>query len=179
MSHRESLTRLAVALCKKESMKTRILHTKFWKDRFITNLEPLERLVFNYLITNEYVNIIHIYECPDGQILLDTGVERGVLESCKKKFEQAKKIYFKNGWVCLSNACKYETYAGIDNEACKVSLLYEMGRETADYFNTRLYTPLYSDYNTEIRNKKLEMINKKSKSRKQKLEDINKFKKEF
>jgi hypothetical protein len=158
-------------------MKTRILHTKFWKDRFICSLTPVEKLLFNYFITNEYVNIIHIYELRDEQIILDTGIDRGILERCKEKFEKAKKIFFKDGFVCLRNACKYESYTGDKNNECRIRLLRQLGQELSDYFNTRIDTPMYRDYNTEIRNHKSEVINQKEEIRRKLLLDgLNKQK---
>ncbi len=93
-------------------MKTRIIHTKFWKDTFVSDLNPSEKLIFLYLLTNDRVNIIHCYECADREILFDTGVTRDALESAKVKLSASGKVHFFHSYVFLANAEKYEQYRG-------------------------------------------------------------------
>lgn len=104
-------------------MKTRIIHTKFWKDTFVSDLNPSEKLIFLYLLTNDRVNIIHCYECADREILFDTGVTRDALESAKIKLSAGGKVYFFQNYVFLANAEKYEQYRGE---------LSEKGRQTQE-----------------------------------------------
>lgn len=115
-------------------MKTRIIHTKFWKDDYIVSLTSEEKMMFIYFITNEYVNILHLYYLPDRVILFDTGIDRGMLDLIKQKFQNDKKIYFKDGWVFLRNAHRYESYEGEKNNACKEKILKECGKKIRDWY---------------------------------------------
>lgn len=143
-------------------MKTRIIHTKFWADDYISDLSPLEKLVFIYYLTNDRVNIIHCFECPDKYVLVDTGVSREVLQRCKDKFQTDNKMRFYNGYVQLLNAGKFERYVGEDNEKKKAKLLEEMSVDVLSWYNNKNNTPVERDvtpvytgtinHNTEIIN---------------------------
>lgn len=147
-------------------MKTRILQTKFWDDNFIFSLSPLEKLIFLYYLTNSKVNIIHCYECPDGQVISSIGVSIGVLKKAQDKFRQAGKIDFYNGYVKLLNAKKYETYSGDKNEGAKENLIKEMSPDILAWYNNPFDTPIDRgmDRGTMIPpiNHKSETINHKS-----------------
>lgn len=107
-------------------MKTRIIETKFWKDPYVVDLTSQERLLFLYFLTTEHVNIIHCYEITDREIEFDTGIDRGIIEVSKKKFDGDKKIAFLDNYVCLINAWKYESYTGELNNRAKIKLIKQM-----------------------------------------------------
>ena len=125
-------------------MKTRIIHTKFWKDDYVSSLSSEEKLMFLYFVTNEHVNILHLYYCPDRLIMFDTGIDRGILEKIKKKFEQDKKVYFRDGWIFLRNAHRYESYEGEKNDECKRKILKECGKTIKEWYRG-IYTPMDRD----------------------------------
>jgi len=85
-------------------MKTRILHTRFWSDSFVSTLSHKEKLFFVYLLTNEKVNIIGAYELPDKYIKNDLDLTQPELTAFKKKLMEGGKILFKDGWVRIINA---------------------------------------------------------------------------
>jgi hypothetical protein len=146
-------------------MKTRIIYTKVWKDKFFASLTPTEKLLFIYLLTNERVNIIHCYELTEREVLFDTGVDRDTYRGLKEKLEKADKVYFYKDWVYLRNASKYESYTGESNERAKEKIEQEMSTDVFDWYSNILDTPLYTPLHTpragtinkksEIRNKKL------------------------
>ena len=131
-----------IGIKKGESVKTRIIQTKFWMDDFVSSLTSLEKLIFNYYLTNDKVNIIHCYECPDTYVLVATGVSRGVLEGCKQKLSSANKVKFYKGYVHLVNADRYEKYTGGDNDTAKEKLLSEMSSDVLDWYNNKTETPV-------------------------------------
>lgn len=102
-------------------MKNRMVNTKFWSDTYIANLDPLEKLLFLYFITNPYTNICGIYEIPLKQIALDTGIDRENLEKVLlPRFKKAAKVYYIQGWVYIKNFLKHQkasgnVQAGIEN----------------------------------------------------------------
>lgn len=91
-------------------MKTRIIHTRIWKDNYFHSLDRDERLVFLFLITNEGVNMSGIYELVDEEVCLWTGVTKEKLQDIKKTLMLGKKFFFKNGWVKIINHEKYNKY---------------------------------------------------------------------
>lgn len=116
-------------------MKTRILHTKFWKDGFVASLAPEEKLVFNYYLTSEKVNILHLYECPDREVLFDTGVTQKTLERVKEKLQAAGKVYFFKDFIYIKNADRYENYTGDTYKKAKSEILKQCGDEITAWYN--------------------------------------------
>lgn len=125
-------------------MKTRIIQTKFWEDSFISSLTAIEKLIFLYYLTNEKVNIIFCYECPDKYAALDIGVSIEVLKKAQAKFAENGKMIFYKGYVKLLNADKYERYTGDKNEGAKQNLIREMSPDVLAWYNNVIDTPIYT-----------------------------------
>ncbi len=100
-------------------MKTRMIYTRFWHDNYISKLNPKEKLLFIYLITNEKVNICGIYELPDKYIKFDLGLRQIELDKIKQKFMENGKFLFIDGWVKILNYERYNRFLGEKNEKAK------------------------------------------------------------
>jgi hypothetical protein len=142
-------------------MKTKIFHTKIWSDSYFSSLTANEKVIFLYYVFNEKVNQLFFYECPNKYVLLDTGINRGILEKAKQKFQQDGKIAFYKDWVFLINAHKYENYNGEKNDTAKEKLKKVMSKDVLDWYNNVLDRGIDTGIkdtiqNTEIRNKRLE-----------------------
>lgn len=112
-------------------MKTRILHTRFWEDSYISQLKADEQLAFVYLLTNPRVNLCGIYELPDSQIFLPISKERW--QSIKEKFMADKKFIFIDGWVRIVNYEKYNCYTGEKNIVAREKELLQVKKEILEY----------------------------------------------
>ena len=89
-------------------MKTRILHTKVWKDDWYVKLSKDAKFLWLYLLTNDKINISGIYELSDREILFDTSLDTSVIESIKTELKP--KAIFCNGWVKIANVERYNKY---------------------------------------------------------------------
>ncbi len=90
-----------------------MINTRFWSDTYISSIDPLEKLLFLYFITNQYTNICGIYEIPLKQIALDTGLDRDNLEKVfLPRLAQAKKVYYIDGWIYIKNFLKHQKASG-------------------------------------------------------------------
>jgi hypothetical protein len=123
-------------------MISRVLFTCIYKDDFIASLTPEEKLLFIYFLTNEYVNIIHCYQCSSRTISFDTGIDTPIIEKAKQKFENAGKMFFYKDFIYLKNADRYETYTGIKNEEAKRKIILRMSKDLLDWYNNLLDTPI-------------------------------------
>lgn len=121
---------------KQTIMKRRSLETRFWKDSYIQSLTSNGKLLFNYLLMNEYVNIIHIYELPETYISLETGISIKQIRDLKDQFQRDGKFMFKDSWIKIVNSDKYEHYEGDTNEKAKVNLLKIIPSHILGYFDT-------------------------------------------
>jgi hypothetical protein len=93
--------------------KNRMINTKFWSDGWIINLDPLERYLYLYFLTNEHTNICGIYEIPIKQIALDTGIDReNLIRVLLPRFKESNKIYYINGWIYIKNFIKHQKASG-------------------------------------------------------------------
>lgn len=86
--------------------KNRMINTKFWDDAYSSNLDPIEKLLFLYFLTNTSTNICGIYEIPLKKIANETGVDKDMVEKVISRFEKDHKIYYRNGWCGLVNFIK-------------------------------------------------------------------------
>lgn len=145
-------------------MKTRIIHTEVWADGFFSDLNPDEKLLWLYLLTNETVNIIHLYRCPTHRISADTGLSVEKIKGIKSKFEKLGKAYFFEEFVFLKNAHKYESYTGDRNEIAKEKIFSKLSASVLAWYkailDTPMHTPIDGVYIPSI-NKKEEIINNK------------------
>jgi len=88
--------------------KRRIVNTAFWDDSYIITLNPLQKLLFLYLLTNPLTNILGIYEISDRRISFDTGIKQSVVNEIFKKFETDEKVLRKGGFVAIANFVKHQ-----------------------------------------------------------------------
>lgn len=88
--------------------KTRMIDTSFWDDPYIVSLDPIEKLLFIYFLTNPLTNIAGIYEITLKRIAFDTGIDRDTVLKILDRFEEAGKIYYRDGYVIIKNFIKHQ-----------------------------------------------------------------------
>lgn len=87
--------------------KSRNIDTRFWSDTWIqNNLNPLDRYLFIYLLTNERSTWCGVYEIPLKFIANETGIDRDEIERSMLP-RLAPKILYVDGWVVIKNFEKY------------------------------------------------------------------------
>lgn len=104
-------------------MKARLINTKFWSDTFISELNPLDRYLFLYFLTNEHTNIAGVYELPLKTISFETGMEIDMLKKMLKRL--TSRIMYIDGWVCIKNFQKNQSQSedvktGINREMSNI-----------------------------------------------------------
>ena len=88
--------------------KQRYLDTKFWDDNYIIKLDPVEKLIFIYCLTNPLTNILGIYEISLRRIAFDTGIDQDMVIKILGRFEKDNKIKYDNGYIVIKNFTKYQ-----------------------------------------------------------------------
>jgi predicted regulator of amino acid metabolism with ACT domain len=88
--------------------KQRMINTRFWEDGYTSNLDPIEKLLFLYFLTNTSTNICGFYEIPLKKIASDTGIDRDMVLKIIQRFTDDKKIYYIDGWICIKNFVKHQ-----------------------------------------------------------------------
>ena len=105
----------------------RQFHTEFWKDEYIIELEPAEKLLYAYLFTNELSSISGLYKIPARVISNETGLDKDFVASTLSKFEDDRKIMYRDGVMWVVNMQKYHKNASpltmkkVDNDVDEIS----------------------------------------------------------
>ena len=66
--------------------KNRLIDTIFWEDNYTANLDPIEKLLFLYFLTNSSTSICGIYQVTLKKIAVETGIDREMVEKILKRF---------------------------------------------------------------------------------------------
>jgi hypothetical protein len=122
----------------------RQFHTKFWKDEWVIDLDPLKKYLFCYLFTNELSSISGIYKLPMKVIENETGLDKKFIVSTLAEFQNAKKIAYQDNvmWVVsmrkLHKNASPTTMTKVDNDIadipdCLVKQAYLYYQETEIY----------------------------------------------
>ncbi len=88
--------------------KKRYVDTKFWDDEYICELDPSEKLLFLYFLTNTLTNLCGIYEIAIKRIAFDTGFDSEMVKKILARFSEDGKIYYIEGYVYIKNFEKYQ-----------------------------------------------------------------------
>lgn len=88
--------------------KNRYVNTEFWRDEYIENLDPLERYLFLYCMTNPMTNIAGIYKISLKRMSFETGLDKDMLIKLFKRFEIDKKIMYTQGYIVLRHTIKHQ-----------------------------------------------------------------------
>jgi len=90
--------------------KHRYVNTHFWKDNYIINLDPTEKLIYLYLLTNPLTNIAGIYEINIKEISNDTGIIKEIVDTILNRFERDGKVRYSGGYILLKNHLKHQDF---------------------------------------------------------------------
>lgn len=86
--------------------KNRMVSTKFWSDNWIVDdLNPLDRYLYLYLLTNEHCSLCGIYEISLKTVSFETGIEKEEVSRMLSRL--APKVHYVNGWIFLTNYLKH------------------------------------------------------------------------
>jgi uncharacterized phage protein (TIGR02220 family) len=88
--------------------KHRLVSTCFWDDGYIMKLDPSEKLLFMYLLTNPLTNICGVYQIELRRIAFDTGFDQEVVSTILKRFARDEKCVYLGGWLAMRNWLKHQ-----------------------------------------------------------------------
>lgn len=88
--------------------KNRLVDTIFWEDNYTAGLDPVEKLLFLYLLTNSSTSICGIYQITLKKIAIETGIDKEMVENILTRFEKEKKMFYRDGWMGIRNFIKHQ-----------------------------------------------------------------------
>src|SRR6185369_12238419 len=86
--------------------KARVINTRFWDDHYTADLDPIEKLLFLYILTNTSTNISVVYEIPHKKIANETGIDKEMVQKILERFDRDNKVFYVEGWMWVKNFIK-------------------------------------------------------------------------
>lgn len=144
-------------------MKTRIVYPQLWLDEKFAECKQSTKLLFLYLITNNYLGLSIYTHLNDRQILFDTGLNSVQLEEGKKELESIRWVFFKDGWLFHNHKCAYVDYVRNEKvESAKQKEIITVPSELAQYFDEICLNKVQTEFKQRLHiNHKPETINHK------------------
>jgi hypothetical protein len=144
----------------------RYISTSFWDDGWVQSIDPSEKLLYLYLMTNPLTNIAGIYKITDKRIHDDTGFNVDMIKKLLKRFAEAGKAYRSGEYIIIPSWPKHQKWrqkatinTGIQkiiaelpkyirDMALKVGYQYPINKVPLSY----MYSPSYlnSDLNSDL-----------------------------
>lgn len=88
----------------------RYVSTSFWDDEWIQTLDPSEKLMYLYLMTNPLTTIAGVYKITKRRISFDTGFTLDTVGHILGKFEKACKVYNIGEYIILPSWPKHQKW---------------------------------------------------------------------
>jgi hypothetical protein len=82
----------------------RQLHRSFWESPSVEAMDPVEKLLYNYLITSPLSNMEGLYKTSLRRIAFETGIDRDMVVQLCERLEKKGLAGFRDGWVCVTQA---------------------------------------------------------------------------
>lgn len=130
-----------------------MINTRFWNDNFVASLNPLERYLFLYFLTNEHTNIAGVYELPIRLMAFETKIR---VDAIMRMMERLKgKVFYIDGWVYIKNFQKHQTTSsekvqrGIEMEMARIPQEIRKQIAILDGNDTLSEPIIYSDLDSD------------------------------
>ena len=93
----------------------RYISTTFWDDAWVQGLDPEEKFIYLYLMTNPLTSISGVYKITDRRISFDTGHTEEKIRSVLEKFGEARKAIRMGEYVILPSWPKHQSWETMPN----------------------------------------------------------------
>ncbi|AFG37643.1 zinc ribbon domain-containing protein [Spirochaeta africana] len=89
----------------------RYISTSFWDDKWVRSINPMDRYLYMYLMTNPLTNIAGVYEITIDRIAFDTGIDERSLRPMLESLSEAGKVhYYQEEWIIIPTWPKHQQY---------------------------------------------------------------------
>ena len=143
--------------------KNRYVNTKIWDDTYIISINPPEKLLFIYFLTNALTNISGMYEISKERMVFDTKIKLEDINPILKMFEKDKNVIYRDNWICIVNFIKNKSlnpsvFAGIERDIqlvqSKISKIFITGCDSLRQAGTLNLTLSHSILSNTTKRKK-------------------------
>lgn len=88
----------------------RYISTSFWDDEWIQSLDPSEKLLYLYLMTNPLTNIAGVYKITERRISFDTGFNLDTIRHIFAKFQKSGKVFRYKEYIAIPSWPKHQRW---------------------------------------------------------------------
>jgi hypothetical protein len=88
----------------------RYISTSFWDDEWIHKLDPSEKLLYMYFMTNTLTNIAGVYKIAVERISYDTGFNENTIQHIFEKFENCGKVHRRGEYIAIPSWPKHQKW---------------------------------------------------------------------
>ena len=85
----------------------RQLHRSFWESGSVEQMDPVEKLLYCYLITAPVSNMEGLYKTTLRRMAFETGIDRDMVMQLCQRLEEKRLGGFKDGYVCVTQAVSH------------------------------------------------------------------------
>lgn len=146
----------------------RYISTSFWDDAWVQSIDPSEKLLYLYLMTNPLTNIAGIYKITDKRIHDDTGFNVDMIIKLLERFKKAGKAHRAGEYIIIPSWPKHQKWRekptidtgirkilselpkSIRDKAIEVGYLYPMDTIPIPYEYQPSYLDSDSDKDTDM-----------------------------
>lgn len=145
-----------------------MIKDSFWTDSYIENLDPIEKLLFIYLLTNPLCNIAGIYQIQTKRIAFEIGIDKEMVEKLLKRLVDDGKIIRHHDWLLIVNHAKHQSFKNPNVTAGIKRIIEELpaevkalkGFESLAHFTLLNLTLLNSTLPNVPREEKVQLVEK-------------------
>lgn len=87
-----------------------MIQDTFWTDSYVEELDPSEKLLYLYLMTNPLCNIAGIYQIRPKRVAFETGFDKDMVERLLGRFATDGKILRSGDWIVITNYAKHQSF---------------------------------------------------------------------
>jgi hypothetical protein len=130
----------------------RYISTSFWDDEWIQTLDPSEKLLYLYFMTNPLTNIAGVYKITVRRVSFDTGFNQDTIGHIMEKFQKAGKAHRINEFIVLPAWPKHQKWQKSKNIKDGIdAILHELPPEVLEVLEEigycyKIDTPLHTPY---------------------------------
>lgn len=111
-----------------------MISTKFWSDPWVVDeLNPLDRYLFMYLLTNEHTTVGGVYEISLRTMSNETGLEKEELSRMLARLES--RVVFADGWVVFRKSIAHQNIGSPKIKAAIAQTLKTLPPQLLQYVN--------------------------------------------
>lgn len=88
--------------------KQRVVKDEIWDDEWFYDLDPIEKLVWIFMLTNNRCNIAGVYKLNQKWAARMTGLDIDIFTKVINRFVNDKKLFTKDEWIVVVNFTSHQ-----------------------------------------------------------------------